>query len=84
MKWKLTFTESFYFQNKYYDCGGALISNQWVLTSAQCLRKALGGTVHLGLLNLKDTKEDGREIFNVTKKDFHLYPTYEKQNPFTK
>lgn len=31
---------------------------------------------------LFDTQEEGRLIFNVTRKNYYLYPEYEKSEPF--
>lgn len=73
-----------HFQHKYHTCGGSLVSNQWILTAAQCLVHSDGAEVLLGVGKLYNPNEDGREIFNVTKEDFRIHPSYKKDQPFVK
>lgn len=61
-----------------------MISNQWILTAAQCLTHTDGAEVVLGIGRLFDTNENGREIFNVTADNYHIYPGYDKSQPFIK
>ncbi|KAJ3656372.1 hypothetical protein Zmor_015455 [Zophobas morio] len=37
-----------------YFCGGALMNNQWILTSGNCVYEAVLFTIYLGTINLKD------------------------------
>lgn len=41
-----------------------------------------GAEVHLGLQRLFDKNEEGREIFNVLKKDFFIHTSYKRDLPF--
>lgn len=63
-------------------CGGALISNQWIVTAASpsCLKFSPLSIqeVHLGSLKVENTKEEGRKIFNVTFEGIHKHPKYSR------
>lgn len=73
-----------YFQFVHHECGGALVSNQHVVTAASCLINTEGAQVHLGVVNLSDTEKDGRESFNVTQDDYFIYPSFDKKIPSIK
>lgn len=71
------------FKKKMYSkCGGALISNQWFLTSAQCLDGSDFIEVELGAMRLFDKTEVGRKMFNITSKDYYIHPSYNSKKPF--
>lgn len=74
----------FYFQKKFHSCGGALIANDWILTSAQCLVGSDGAEVLLDIGSLNDKNEIGRESFNVIKRNYRIHPEYQKSQPFVK
>lgn len=46
-------------------CGGALISNKFILTSGQCLHNAQTIQVHLGALSIVALKESGRKTVHI-------------------
>lgn len=63
--------ESFTTYKQKYLCSGALISEQYVLTTAKCMFGAMFANVHVYAYNLRDVYEASREIYrsiNITMK----------------
>ncbi|KYB27508.1 brachyurin [Tribolium castaneum] len=60
-----------------YFCGGALISNHWILTAGQCVNNAVFFTVHLGS-NTLEQDDSNRKILASSR--YVLHPDF---NPDT-
>ncbi|RZC38661.1 brachyurin-like, partial [Asbolus verrucosus] len=60
-----------------YFCGGALISNEWILTAGQCVNGAVSFTIQLGSNNLKAS--DPNRVTAATS-NYELHPDF---NPDT-
>ncbi|EFA04555.2 serine protease H117 [Tribolium castaneum] len=61
-----------------FFCGGALMSNQWILTAGSCVEGAQLFTIYLGTANLKDVNNPNS--LKLATDEYVLHPDY---NPDT-
>lgn len=58
------------------SCGGVLLNNNWMMTSAQCVDRAHYVVAQFGVKNLDQNLEEGRQSNRIAKKDIFVHTKY--------
>lgn len=60
-------------------CGGTLLDNQFILTSANCIHNKLKIQLDLGSWKMNETQEEGRISYSISPDQVYIHPEFDEK-----